>query len=63
MKKFILCLMTAFCALSLAAANITIADGKNSAYTVVLPDTSGDKYLDIYIHLNHYNHHIHMDNY
>ena len=51
MKKFIFCLVTAFCVLSLAAANITVADGKKSAYTVVLPDTSGDKYLNIYVDL------------
>ena len=51
MKKFIFTLVTALCALSLTAANITIADGKKSNYTVVLPDTSGDKYLNIYVDL------------
>ena len=33
MKKFIFCLAAAFCVLSLAAADIIIADGKKSSYT------------------------------
>ena len=51
MKKSIVFVLTALFGLSLAAANITIADGAKSAYTIVIPDGSGDKYIDNYIKL------------
>ena len=43
--------MAALLLLPLAGADIIIADGKKSVYTVVVPDTSGEKNLDFYVTL------------
>ena len=51
MKKVLFFLWTAVCALALSAAGVTIADGRKSVYTVVVPDTSGDTALDKYVTL------------